>query len=164
MLGRGSKPKGKMRRPKATVSIQHYPKIWVSQKNTTVSTPTSGAWLRDFLQRGKGRSWNQEVLCSLQGDWKHHERSRLNHETCSLLERSKEKTNKCLPELKMHLKYWPQKLFTERLFGQPVTKREPWKQQEKQLVTYEESPIRLSLDFSPEILEAKRQWVVYSKF
>ena len=53
MLGRGSKPKGKMRRPEATVSIQHYPKIWVSQKNTTVSTPTSGAWLRDFCKGEK---------------------------------------------------------------------------------------------------------------
>ena len=53
MLGRGSKPKGKMRRSEATMSTQHYPKIWVSQKNVTVSTPTSGAWLRDFCKGEK---------------------------------------------------------------------------------------------------------------
>ena len=36
------------------MSTQHYPsKIWVSRKNATVSTPTSGAWLRDFCKGEK---------------------------------------------------------------------------------------------------------------
>lgn len=99
------------------------------------------------VHKGKGQSIESRGLCSLQGDWKHHERSRLNHGTCSLLERSKEKTNKCLPELKMHLKYWPQKL-SQKGCPKPVTKREPWKQQEKQLITNEESPRRISSFFT----------------
>ena len=34
---------------------------------------------------------------------------------------------------------------------------------EKQRVTYEEGPIRLSADFSKETLQARRDWQQYSK-